>query len=318
MRIFVAGATGVIGRRLVSRLVERGHKVTGMTRTRAKVDEVRASGAEPVVADGLDAAAVGEAVVRAAPEAIVHQMTALAGVRDVRHFDREFALTNELRTAGTDHLLAAAAATGAGRFVAQSYTNWTNAREGGPVKTEDDALDPHPPAAQRRSLEAIRHLERAVLEAPLVGVVLRYGNLYGLDASEPLLELIRRRRLPIIGRGTGVWSWIQVDDAVAATIAALEVGGRGVYNVVDDDPAPVSAWLPHLARVVGADPPLRVPAWLGRLLAGEVAVSLMTRVRGSSNAKARLELGWRPEWASWRTGFPAVLGADTPASRRGA
>jgi nucleoside-diphosphate-sugar epimerase len=318
MRVFVAGATGVIGRRLVPRLVERGHRVTGLTRTPGKAGAVRAAGAEPAVADGLDGAAVGEAVARAAPDTVVHQMTALTGMRHLRRFDREFAVTNALRTTGTDHLLAAALAAGAGRFVAQSYTGWTHARVGGPIKTEVDPLDPDPPRAQRRSLDAIRHLERAVLEAPLHGVLLRYGSFYGAEASGPLLELVRARRLPIVGDGGGIWSWIHVDDAVAATVAAVEGDTRGIYQVVDDEPAPVADWLPHLARVVGAKPPVRVPAWLGRLLAGEVAVSLMTRVRGSSNAKARRELGWQPEWPSWREGFEAALGRHAAPRRRGA
>jgi len=302
MRVFLAGATGAIGRQLVPQLVDRGYDVTATTTSPDKLELIGELGAEPVVVDGLDAAAVGEAVARAEPDAVIHQMTALAGDPDLRRFDRWFARTNELRTTGTENLLAAARASGARRFVAQSFTGWSNAREGGPVKSENDPLDPDPPAAQTESLAAIRFLEQAVLDAPLEGVVLRYGGLYGPGASEGLVELVRARKLPIVGAGSGVWSWIHVDDAAAATVAALE-RGRGIYNIVDDEPAPVSNWLPYLAEQVGAKPPMRLPAWLGRLAAGEVAVSLMTRIRGASNAKAKRELGWEPSWRSWREGF---------------
>jgi 2-alkyl-3-oxoalkanoate reductase len=316
MRIFLAGATGAIGRRLTPQLVARGHQVTATTTSPDKVDVLRTMGAEPVVVDGLDAAGVGEAVARAEPEAVIHQMSALAGEPDLRRWDRWFARTNELRTTGTENLLAAARASGVKRFVAQSFTGWPNIREGGPVKTEDDPLDADPPAAQAESLAAIRALEHAVLEAPLDGIVLRYGSLYGPGASESLVELVRSRKLPILGSGAGVWSWIHVDDAAAATVAAVERGGRGVYNVVDDEPARVSDWLPYFAEQVGAKPPLRLPAWLGRLAAGEVAVSLMTRIRGSSNAKARRDLGWEPSWRSWREGFRHGLAdAERPARR---
>ena len=309
MRIFVAGATGAIGRRLVPQLAARGHSVTATTRTAEKVDMLRSLGAEPVVVDGLDAVAVGEAVARAEPDAIVHQMTALAGTPNLKHFDAWFAVTNELRTQGTQHLIAAATAAGVKRLVAQSYAGWNNARDDGPVKTEDDPLDPHPPAEQAKSLAAIRFLEDAVLAAPLEGIVLRYGSFYGPGDSESLVEMIRKRKLPIIGAGTGIWSWIHLDDAAAATVAAVEHGTRGIYNVVDDEPAPVSDWLPYLAEIVGAKPPRRVPVWLGRLAAGEVGVSMMTQIRGSSNAKARRELRWQPAWRSWREGFRQVAAA---------
>jgi nucleoside-diphosphate-sugar epimerase len=303
MRIFVAGATGAIGRRLVPELVTRGHSVTATTRTAEKVDMLRALGAEPVVVDGLDAVAVGEAVARAEPDAIVHQMTALAVAMDIKHFDRMFATTNELRTKGTDHLVAAAVAAGVERLVAQSYTSWPNIREGSPVKTEDDPLDPHPPAEQTQSLTAIRHVEDAVLAAPLEGIALRYGSFYGPGASDAVVEVLRKRQFPIVGGGTGLWSWVHIDDAATATVAAVEHGTRGIYNIVDDEPAPVSDWLPYLAEQVGAKPPRHVPMWLGRLLAGEVGVSLMTQIRGSSNAKAKRELSWRLSWPSWREGF---------------
>jgi nucleoside-diphosphate-sugar epimerase len=307
MQVFVAGATGAIGRRLVPQLVARGHQVTASTRSPAKADALRALGAEPVILDGLDPVGVGEAVARAEPDAIVHQMTALAGPPDLRRFDRWFHATNELRTAGTEHLLAAARAEGVGRFVAQSYTGWNNARTGGPVKTEEDRLDPDPAAAQRESMAAIRALEALVTGAPLDGAVLRYGSFYGPGASEGLVDLVRRRRMPIVGDGRGVWSWSHVDDAAAATVAALEQGARGIYHVVDDDPAPVAEWLPYLAEAVGARPPLHVPRWLGRLAAGEVAVRWMTEGRGASNRKARADLGWTPRWASWREGFRHAL-----------
>ena len=309
MRIFVAGATGAIGRQLVPLLVARKHHVVATTRSASKIDLLRGLGAEAVVVDGLDAGAVGEAVARAKPDVIIHQMTALAGKPDMRHFDRWFATTNQLRTKGTEHLLAAARATGVSRFIAQSYTGWTNARTGSAIKTEDDPLDPHPAGAQTETLAAIRALECAVLEAPLNGIVLRYGSFYGPGASEELVELVRKRQLPIIGGGRGVWSWIHVRDAAAATVAAVDHGERGVYNVVDDEPARVADWLPYLAIVVRAKPPLHIPAWVGRIVAGRVVVQLMTEGRGSSNEKAKRELHWRPSWRSWRDGFRNGLAA---------
>jgi nucleoside-diphosphate-sugar epimerase len=318
MRVFVAGAAGAIGSRLVPQLVARGHEVTASARSAGKADGLRALGAEPVVMDGLDAAAVGEAVARAEPDVIVHQMTALAGRQDLRRFDRWFAATNRLRTLGTENLLAAAQAAGVSRFVAQSYTGWSNVRAGGPVKTEDDPFDPHTAKNQVESMAGLRFLDEVVPAARLDGIVLRYGNFYGPGASEPLVELIRKRRLPIIGSGAGVWSWTHLDDAAAATVAAVEHGGRGVYNVVDDEPAPVSEWLPYLADAVGAKPPMRVPAWLGRLAAGEVATRWMTEARGASNEKAKRELGWSPVWASWRDGFRRGLTAETGRSRTSA
>jgi 2-alkyl-3-oxoalkanoate reductase len=312
MHVFVAGATGAIGRRLIPKLVAAGHRVTATTRTRGKVDALRRLGAEPVVVDGLDAAGLTRAVVDAAPDAIVHQMTALAGKADLRRFDRWFATTNELRTKGTDILLAAAREAGVARFVAQSYTGWTNPRTGGPVKTETDGFDPHPLRMQRESLQAIRHLEHAVSDAPLDGIVLRYGNFYGPGASEPLVELVRKRRFPVIGDGAGVWSWIHLDEASAATVTALERGTPGVYNITDDEPARVSEWLPYLAEVVGAKPPMRVPTWLARVMAGAVPVQWMTEGRGASNEKAKRALDWEPAWGSWRDGFRNALTETTP------
>ena len=306
MRVFVAGASGVIGRRLLPQLIERGHEVVATAQTAEKSGSLQALGATAVVMDGLDAASVGEAVARAEPDVVVHQMTALAGFGDLRRFDAGFARTNELRTRGTDHLLAAAEAAGVRRFVAQSYTGWSNERTGGAVKSETDPLDPSPPAQQRRSLEAIRYLERVVVEAaPIEGLVLRYGNLYGPGTSiaNEYAQMIRERKLPIVGDGGGVWSFVHVDDAAAATVLALERGEPGVYNIVDDEPAAVAEWLPYLAQCLGARPPRRVPAWLARLAIGDVGISMMTQIRGSSNAKAKRELGWQPAWPSWRDGF---------------
>jgi nucleoside-diphosphate-sugar epimerase len=308
MKIFVAGAAGAIGRQILPQLAARGHQVTATTRSPGKAAILRELGAEPVVIDGLDAVAVGEAVARAEPEVVIHQMTSLARSFNLRNFDKMFAVTNQLRTEGTDHLLAAAVAAGVRRFVAQSYTGWSNTRSGGPVKTEEDPLDPSPPAMQRESLTAIRHVERVVPAAsPVQGIVLRYGSFYGPGASDDFVDLIRKRRVPVIGDGAGVWSFLHIRDAAAATIAALEHGAPGVYNVVDDEPASVAEWLPYVARAVGAKAPRRVPVWLGRLVAGEVGVSMMTQIRGSSNAKAKRELGWRPAWPSWREGFSRGL-----------
>lgn len=307
MRVFLAGATGAIGGQLVPRLIAAGHQVVATTRTPAKCDRLRSLGAEPVVMDGLDATAVGEAVARAEPEAIVHQMTALAGITGLRRFDRTFADTNRLRTAGTDHLLTAARAVDVRRFVAQSFTGWPNERCGGPVKSETDRLDPYPPRQQRATLAAIRYLEQAVTQVPSEGVVLRYGSFYGNGVSEELIRLVRKRRMPIAGDGGAIWSMIHIADAAAATVAALE-RGRGVYNIVDDAPAPVADVLTTLARVIGAPPPRHIPVWAARLAGGEVGVSMLTQIRGSSNARAKRELGWAPRYPSWRTGFAAVYG----------
>ena len=310
MRVFVAGATGAIGRRLVPLLVGAGHQVVATTRSQGKAEGLRSLGAEPVVVDGLDPMAIGEAVGRAEPQVVIHQMTQLAGISSLRRFDLEFAVTNRLRTEGTDHLLAAAAAAGVRRFIAQSYTGWNNVRDGGPVKTEADPFDPDPPAAQQQSLAAMRHLERAVLDAaPVEGIVLRYGSFYGPGASEEFFDLIRKRKMPLVRGAAGIWSFVHIDDAAAATVAALKHGSRGVYNIVDDDPAPVAEWLPYLAEVLTAKPPIRVPVWLARLAAGEVGVSMMTKIRGSSNAKAKAELQWTPTWASWRDGFRQTVAA---------
>ncbi|HYZ53940.1 MAG TPA: NAD(P)-dependent oxidoreductase [Streptosporangiaceae bacterium] len=311
MRVFLAGGAGVIGRSLIPLLTAAGHQVTATTRTPAKAGLLRSLGAQAGVVDGLDRAAVHEAVARAQPDVIIHQMTALSGSSDLRNFDKTFAVTNELRTRGTDYLLEAGRATGAGRFIAQSFTGWPNIRAGGPVKTEDDPLDPAPPGSMAESFRAIQHLEAAVSGARSPdGIVLRYGSLYGPGASDEMVGVVRKRRMPIVGDGSGVWSFIHVADAASATAAAVERGAPGIYNIVDDDPAPVAEWLPYLAACIGARPPWRVPAWAGRLLAGESVTSLMTQIRGSSNAKARRELGWTPAYGSWRAGFAAGLGGE--------
>jgi nucleoside-diphosphate-sugar epimerase len=289
--------------------------VTASTRSAGKVGQLEAMGAEPVVVDGIDSARLREVLAAAETEVVVHQMTALAGDPDLRRFDKWFAVTNELRTRGTQNLLAAAEAAGVRKLVAQSYTGWTNPRAGGPVKTEDDGFDPHPVRSQVETMAAIRWLEETVPAASIEGIVLRYGNFYGPGASESLVDLVRKRKMPVVGGGQGVWSWLHLDDAALATVAAVERGHRGIYNVVDDDPAPVAEWLPYLAEVVGAKPPMRVPAWLGRLAAGEMVVGWMTEARGASNEKAKRELDWKPAWASWRDGFRHGLPADAGVPR---
>jgi nucleoside-diphosphate-sugar epimerase len=314
MKVLVAGATGALGTHLVPRLVARGHEVVGMTRTASKQDALRALGARPAVADALDPEAVARVVAEAEPEVIVHQLTALSGALDMRHVDRVFAMTNRLRTEGTDHLLAAGRAVGAHRVVAQSYAGWPFARAGGPVKGEDDPLDPDPPEALRATLAAIRHLEDAVTGIGWgEGVVVRYGAFYGpgtglsLDPEAQMTAPVRRRQFPIIGGGAGVWSFVHIEDAAAATVAAVEGGAAGVYQVVDDEPAPVRDWLPALASALDAGRPRRLPRWLGRIAAGEAATVMMTEVRGASNAKAKRELGWQLRYPSWRLGFTEGL-----------
>jgi nucleoside-diphosphate-sugar epimerase len=316
MRILVAGATGAIGLELVPQLIAAGHAVVGTTRTAAKAEIIRRMGAEPVIADGLDAPSIRAAVMAAKPDIVINQMTDLADVTDIRHFDRAFATTNRLRTQGTDFLLAAAREAGVKRVIAQSFCGWTYGRGGEAVKTEGAALDPDPPEELRRTLQAIQHLEDAVTgSANLEGIVLRYGSFYGPDTgmlSRAMIDQLRRRRVPLIGGGGGRWSFIHVEDAAAATVAAVERGSPGsIYNIVDDEPADVSEWLPALATLVGARSPIRLPAWLGRLFAGEHLVSMMTEVRGDSNAKARQELGWRPAHPSWREGFAEIASRAT-------
>ncbi len=319
MKIFVAGATGAIGKVLVPQLVAQGHEVVGMTRSASKQDLVRSLGARPVVADALDPDAVAQAVASAEPEVIVHQLTALSGpmsVRDARHPDRSQGaiMTNRLRTEGTDHLLAAGRAVGARRVVAQSFGAFRFARTGGPALTEADPLDPHPPGALGKVQEGFRYLEQAVTSIEWgEGLALRYGGFYGpgtgisLAPDALMAAPVRKRRFPIVGDGGGVWSHIHIEDAAAATVAAIDHGSPGVYNIVDDDPAPMREWLPVLASALDAKPPRRVPRWVGRLAAGEMATIMMTEVKGASNAKAKRELGLQLRYPSWRQGVAQGL-----------
>jgi 2-alkyl-3-oxoalkanoate reductase len=300
MRVLLVGASGAIGTRLVPRLIEHGHEVVGTVRSTANTERVRALGAEPVVLDLLDLGAVRNAVSEAEPEAIVHEATALGDAVWGRNFDRVFAGTNALRTKGTDALLAAAREAGVRRFVAQSFASYRYLRDGGPVKTEDDPLDPTPPANARESWAAMDYLDRTVTGAG--GIILRYGVFYGA-ANDGLIEPVRKRQYPIVGDGGGFTSWIHLDDAAAATVLALEQAGPAIYNVVDDEPAPVREWLPLVAQALGASPPRRFPTWLARLFAGEAAVVMGTTARGASNAKAKRELRWTPRYPSWRYGF---------------
>jgi len=300
MRVLVVGASGAIGTRLVPQLVEHGHDVVGSYRSPSSAERLRALGAEPIALDALDERAVREAVAGAEPDAIVHEATALSHAEFGRNFDRAFAETNELRTRGTDALLAAAREAGVGRFVAQSFASYRYAREGGPVKSEDDPLDPTPPANARQSFAAMAHVERAVTD--FGGIVLRYGAFYGA-ANDGLVEPVRKRRFPIIGNGDGITSFIHLEDAAVATALAVEKDGPAIYNIVDDDPAPAREWLPVYAQALGAKPPRHFPTWLARLLAGEAAVVMNTSARGASNAKAKRELGWTLRHPSWRRGF---------------
>ncbi|MEV4775296.1 NAD-dependent epimerase/dehydratase family protein [Microbacterium sp. LWH12-1.2] len=311
MRVLIAGAAGAIGSRLVPLLLAAGHEVVGTSRKPDRLASIEAAGGRAVVMDGLDAASVRVAVLDARPDVIVHQLTALGdGPIDLKHFDRSFAVTNALRTRGTDNLLAAAAEAGVSRFIAQSYTGWPNERTGGPVKTEEDAFDPHPTPASRQAIAAIQYVERAV--TAVGGLALRYGQLYGpgqaIGHGGQMVEMLEARKLPLVSGGAGITSFCHIDDAASATAVAVERGAPGAYNIVDDDPAPVSEWLPALAEAVGAKPPMRVPAWVAKALIGEHGVSMMTTVRGSSNAKAKRELGWAPSWSSWKEGFRGGLG----------
>jgi len=306
LRVFVAGGAGVVGRRLVPQLVARGHQVTATATSAAKLSLLEELGADAVVMDGLDETSVAEAVAKARPDVIAHEMTAIGGKKpDIKHIDRWFATTNRLRVEGTDHLLAAAKANGVSHFVAQSYANWNGIREGGWVKTEADPLDLQVGTAAQVVMEAISHLEDVVLKAG--GAVLRYGGLYGPGATDDQLELVRKRKFPLVGDGTGYSSWVHLDDAASATVLAVEQHATGVFNIVDDEPAPASEWLPFLASCAGAKKPMRVPKWLARMVGGEVAVAMMTEGRAFSNAKAKRELGWELRYPSWRQGFKEGL-----------
>lgn len=314
MKIFVAGSTGAIGRRLVPLLIENGYEVVALVRSSHKAKEVEMMGAQPTVANALHKDELTAAIRKAEPEVIVHQLTALASnTGNFKKFDEDFALTNRFRTEVTDTMLEAARLVGARRFIAQSFCGWPFAREGGPIKTEEDPLDPTPPASFRNSLAAIRHLEEAVRKTSDVeALALRYGLFYGpgtgIAKDGIIVEILRKRRLPIVGDGAGIWSFLHIQDASRATVAAISRGSPGVYNVVDDEPAPVSAWLPFLAQALDAKPPRRVPVWLARFLIGEGGISMMTKIRGGSNAKAKRELGWQPIYPTWRRGFREGLG----------
>ena len=318
MKVFVAGSTGAIGKSLVPHLLETGHEVVALARTSRKARELEVFGASVAVAEALDRVALTAAIRRAEPEVIIHQLTALTGVGNFKKFDEEFSLTNRFRTEVTDTMLAAARLVGARRFIAQSFCGWPFAREGGPVKTEEDPLDVTPPASFSRTLMAIRYLEEAVRGAVDVGAVaLRYGILYGpgtgIASDGSIVELIRKRRLPIVGDGAGIWSFIHVGDVARATGAAMSRGASGIYNIVDDEPSPVSTWLPFLAHTLGAKPPRKLPFWLGKLAIGEGGVSMMTTIRGGSNAKAKREFGWQPGYPTWRRGFVEGLGQPQAA-----
>jgi 2-alkyl-3-oxoalkanoate reductase len=318
MKVFVAGASGAVGTPLVRQLAAAGHEVVAMTRSQQNAGRLTALGAEAVVADALDRRAVIEVVTAGRPEILVHQLTALTGVKDYRNFDREFAMTNRLRTEGTDYLLEAARLAATRRVIAQSYGNWSYERTDTGLKTEQDPFDPTPPANQRETLAAIRYLEKSVVEADgIEGIALRYGNLYGpgtgFAADGDIVAAVRKRRFPIVGNGAGVWSFIHIEDAASAVAAAISRGAPGIYNIVDDEPAPVKVWLPELARAIGAKPPWRVPTWVGRLAIGEVGVSMMTQIRGASNARAKRDLDWKPAYSSWRQGFWTGIGANSGA-----
>jgi 2-alkyl-3-oxoalkanoate reductase len=311
MRVFVAGATGAVGRRLVPLLVSAGHSVVGLTHTPAKADAIARAGGEAAIADAFNRAAIVKAVVAAKPDVIVHEMTSLTAANDLRRANRSFAVTNRLRTEGLNNLLAAAKQAGTPRIVAQSFCGWPCARIGGPVKSEDDPLDPEPPRELRQTLEAIRYLERTVTaSSEIVGIVLRYGAFYGHKTGlfdGPMIDQLRRRRVPLIGDANGWWSFVHIDDAAVATAIAVECGAPGIYNIVDDEPAPVREWLPALAAMLGAKPPSRIPKWLAGIVAGEHIVTMMTEARAGSNAKAKHDLSWQPAYASWRKGFAEVL-----------
>jgi nucleoside-diphosphate-sugar epimerase len=316
MKVLVAGATGAMGRQLLPRLAEDGHDVVGITRSEANLAMIEELGATGAVADVLDPDQVARVVAAAEPEVIIHQLTALNRPFDTRHFDETFAETNRLRTEGTDHLLAAGRAVGVKRFIAQSYAGWPAERTGGPVKTEEAPYDPAPPKGMRESLKAIRYLEQAVTGAEWTeGIVLRYGGFYGPGTSlsregGAQVEMLRERKFPLVGDGAGVWSFVHIADAAEATVAAVTRGRPGsIYNIVDDDPAPVAEWLPVAADALGAPAPRHVPRWIGRLFAGEVGAIMMTEVRGASNEKAKRELGWQPRHASWRAGFAEAVAA---------
>lgn len=307
MKVFVAGGTGVVGRQLVPQLVARGHHVTATATSPDTLGLVQQMGAEAVVMDGLDAESVSKAVKQAKPDAITHQMTAISGKPDMKHMDRWFATTNRLRTEGTNHLLAAAEANGVANVIAQSYGGWNGIRQGGWVKTEEDPVDLWEGTVAHPIMAAAHYVEDVVVKAG--GAALRFGWLYGSGAMDSLVGPVRKRQFPVVGGGGGYTSWLHVHDAASATVLALELQAKGVFNVVDDEPAPANQWLPYLAEVAGAKPPLKVPSWLALPLAGKAVVGLMTEGRGFSNAKAKRELGWQLRYPSWRQGFKDEVAA---------
>jgi nucleoside-diphosphate-sugar epimerase len=305
MRVFVAGASGAIGRPLLPRLLAAGHEVTGMTRREERASEIRAAGAAAVVCDAFDAAALRDAVAAAKPEAVVHALTALPPKFNPKK--DYLAPTNRIRVEGTRNLIAAAQAAGARRLVAESIAFAYEPR-GDWVKAEEAPLFERAPGSYGAAFGAIADLERQVTSAEgIEGVVLRYGWLYGpgtyYDRGGQQAEEVTKRRLPIVGKGTGTFSFIHAEDAATAIVAALERGAAGIYNVVDDEPTPLREWVPIYAEALGARPPRRVPAWLARLVAGSATVDAALQMRGAGNAKAKRELGWVPTHPSWRQGF---------------
>jgi len=308
MKVLVAGATGGLGRSLVPKLIAAGHEVTGMIRSESGAAAVRAQGADVVFADGLDAGAVKAAVASAQPEVVVHQMTALRGGINFKKFDESFAVTNRLRTEGTQNLLAASHAAGVRRIVAQSYAGWNLQRGGSMTKTEADPFDPNPAPATRQAMDGLQRLEAMVTgDKEIEGLVLRYANFYGptgaIGKGGEIVELIQQRKLPLVGDGAGIWSFIHYDDAADATVRAVSTGDPGIYQIADDDPAASAVWLPELARILGAKAPRHLPAWLAKLAIGEVGVAFFTKIRGVDNALAKDTFDWQPGYASWREGF---------------
>lgn len=307
MNVFIAGGTGAIGKRLIPLLINSGYKVTSMTRSPGKRELLQKLGADVVIADGLKREDVRKEVLETQPEVIIHQMTSLAGIKNLKNFDKKFELTNRLRREGTDYLIEAGEEAGTKLFIAQSYAGWNYEPTGSGLKSENDPFDPHPSAKMVKALEAIKYLEDKVLSSGIKGIILRYAGFYGpgtgISLNSGVVELIKKRKFPIIGKGNGVWSFIHIDDAASATLAALKKGKEGVYNISDDEPAPVSAWLPGLAEILNAKPPFHLPVWLGKLIAGDTVVLLMTNIKGVSNSKAKAELDWQPLYKSWREGF---------------
>ena len=310
VRVLIAGAAGVIGHPLTKILVAAGHDVVAVTRSASRRDLLRAAGAEPVICDALDAAALAGAVRAARPDAVVNQLTALPSRISPRRIARDIAATNRLRSEGARNLMAAAARAGVGHVVAQSLA-FAYAPGGDGLRRESDSLHAGAPGAFAQAVRAVGDLERETLgTAGVRGAVLRYGYFYGpgtsYAAGGSIAADVRRRRFPIVGSGSGVFSFIHVSDAARATLAAVEKRAEGIYNIVDDEPAPVTEWLPAYARMLGAPAPRRVPVWLGRMLGGSYAVYLMTEMPGAANGYAKAALGWQPLRSSWRENLAAT------------